>query len=112
MASEHPEIFYCLFAVYAIKWMVQSFFIFRRPFRVDGHKADKLLHVVINTFVTIPFRDLIDETRKSKSSEMFWNMVVHASALTMMLLSSSLVFLAKGSTSDRSYYGFYTLAFP
>ena len=95
-----PEIFYCLIAILTIKWIIQGIFIFFKPFKVDASVSDKLLHILVNTFVTVPFRDLQDERQRSKTSEIFWGMVVNSTAFSAVILSSGLLY----NGYDREVY--------
>ena len=91
-AVADPKIFYGLITIIAIKWSFQGFFIFVKPFKVDASTFDKVLHVLLNTFVTIPFRDVQVEKQKSKSTEIFWNMIVNVSAFTAIISMAWILF--------------------
>ena len=62
-------IFYYMATIMMIKWIVHFAFVSVKPFKIDTPTFDRLLHVLSNTFVSIPFRNFKDEAQKSKSGK-------------------------------------------
>ena len=72
-----------------MKWNIQAILIFK-AFKAEAPFCDKILHILVNTIVTIPFRDLEDERQRSKATEIFWNMVVNSTAYSTVIFCSGL----------------------
>ena len=89
--EKRPEIFYLMTAGFAIKWTLQSIFIFFGPFKAEAPISDKLLHILANTLATVPFRYLEDEKQISKTSEIFWNMVLNSVVFSAIILGSGIL---------------------